>query len=211
MQTIVCVGTGPSLKREQLDVARARGWPLYVCNDAIRWAPDAALLTACNWQWWDRRWPEVRDLPCEKWTTRRESADKYGLRWIAERPCDGSGLSNDPAFLYHGHGSGYQLLGLAWRARPARIVLLGYDLTYAPDYDGRQQFAGSAPRHFFGEYEPALQHWPSVRVERGRHVELLGFYADVARQRPCEIVNCSGGVLECFPRAEIGDLDGSRH
>lgn len=207
MQTIVCVGTGPSLRPAQLEVARRRGWPLYVCNDAVRWCQDAALLTACNWQWWDARWPEVRDLPCEKWTTRREAADKYGLSWIAERPCDGSGLSKDPSFLYHGHGSGYQLLGLAWRARPARIVLLGYDLTFAPDYDGRRRFAGSTPRHFFGEYELALQHWPSVRVERGRHVELLGFYADVARQRPCEIVNCSGGALECFPRQRIEDVD----
>lgn len=202
----MCVGTGPSLHRAQLDVARLRGWPIYVCNDAFRLAPDAALLTACNWQWWDRRWPEVRGLPCEKWTTRRESAERYGLRWIAERPCNGSGLSSDPAFLYHGHGSGFQLLGLAWRARPDRIVLLGYDMTYAPDYDGRARRAGSSPRHFFGEYEPELQHWPSVRIDRGRHVELLGFYADVARQRPCEIVNCSGGALDCFPRKDIADV-----
>ena len=208
MRTIVCVATGPSLRPAQLEVARRRGWPLYVCNDAIRWCPDAELLTACNWQWWDARWPEVRDLPCEKWTTRRESSARYGIRWIAERPCDGSGLSNDPDFLFHGHGSGYQLLGLAWRARPDRIVLLGYDLTFAPDYDARRRFAGSTPRHFFGEYEPELQHWPSVKVRGGVHVELLSYYRDVARQRPCEIVNCTGGgVLDCFPMDDIHAID----
>jgi hypothetical protein len=33
-------------------------------------APDAALLHACNWQWWDARWEQVKHLPCDKWTTR---------------------------------------------------------------------------------------------------------------------------------------------
>lgn len=205
LPTIVCAGTGPSLKREQLDVARARGWPIFVCNDAIRWAPDAALLTACNWQWWDARWPEVKDLPCEKWTTRKQSAEKYGIHWIAEvnRP----GLSTDPGLLHHGHSSGYQLVGLAHRAGADRILLLGYDLSFAPDYDGRNKRVGAGPRHFFGEYEERLQHWPSVAVQGGVHVELLELYRSVARQGLVEIINCTGGgALDAFPRKDIADV-----
>lgn len=204
MRTVVCVGTGPSLSLAQLESARR--WPLFVCNDAFRVAPDAALLFACNWQWWDARWQDVKDLPCEKWTTRRESAEKYGLRYIAEvnRP----GLSTDPTVLHHGHSSGYQLLGMAYRSGARRILLLGYDLAFASDYDGRAMKAGSGPRHFFGEYEPALQHWPSVKVRAGVHVELLDLYQSVADQGAVEIINCTGGgVLECFPRADIRDVD----
>ena len=187
-----------------MQVARARDWPLFVCNDAIRLAPDAALLFACNWQWWDARWPEVKDLPAEKWTSRSESAAKYGINWIAEvnRP----GLSTDPAVLHHGHSSGYQLLGMAYRAGAERIVLIGYDLTFAADYDGRAKRIGSSPRHFFGEYPPALQHWPSARVQAGIHVELLDLYRSVAKQGLVEIVNCSGGVMDCFPRTSIDDV-----
>lgn len=187
-----------------MQVARARDWPLFVCNDAIRLAPDADLLFACNYQWWDARWPEVKDLPAEKWTSRPESAAKYGINWIAEvnRP----GLSTDPAVLHHGHSSGYQLLGMAYRAGAERIVLLGYDLTFAADYDGRAKRIGSSPRHFFGEYEPALQHWPSVKVQQGIHVELLDLYRSVAKQGLVEIVNCSGGALDCFPRMPIEDV-----
>jgi hypothetical protein len=187
-----------------VQAARDRGWPIFVCNDAYKLAPDAALLHACNWQWWDARWPEVRSLPCEKWTTRSESAEKYGIRWIAEvnRP----GLSQNPDVLHHGHSSGYQLVGMAYRAGAERIVLLGYDLAFAPDYDGKAKRVGSGPRHFFGEYESALQHWPSVKVEHGRHVELIGLYESIANQGLVEIVNCSGGVLECFPRADIRAL-----
>lgn len=200
----MCAGTGPSLTAAQLQIARERGWPIYVCNDAYKLAPDAALLFACNWQWWDARWPQVKDLPAEKWTSRRESAVKYGINWIDEvnRP----GLSKDPNVLHHGHSSGYQLVGMAYRNGADRVVLLGYDLTFAPDYDGKAKRIGSGPRHFFGEYPPELQHWPSVRVCAGVHIELLDLYRSVADQGAVEVVNCSGGVLDAFPRMDIADV-----
>ena len=206
MTTICCVATGPSVTPQQVDAARSKGWTLYACNDGYKLAPDCALLHACNYQWWDARWEQVKDLPCEKWTTRKESADKYGIHWIDEKPNYGYGLSTDPSFLYHGHGSGFQLLGMAYRARPERIVLLGYDLSFAPDYDGRARQIGSSPRHFFGEYEPSLQHWPSKMVQQGRHIELLRFYQEVADQNPVPIINCSGGVMECFPRMDVEQI-----
>jgi hypothetical protein len=201
--TICCIATGPSVTPQQVDVARRKGFTLFACNDAFRLAPDCALVHGCNYQWWARRHEAVRDLPAEKWTTNAQAAAEFGLNWIAEKLNDGSGLSHDPSFLYHGHGSGFQLLGMAWRARPERIVLLGYDMAFAPDYDGRSRNPGSSPRHFFGEYEPELQHWPSKMVEHGRHIELLRFYQHVADQSPCEIINCSGGVMDCFPRMPI--------
>lgn len=189
-----------------MEVARARDWPLFVCNDAIRLAPDAALLFACNYQWWDARWPEVKDLSAEKWTSRSESAAKYGINWIAE--VNKPGLSTDPNLLHHGHSSGYQLVGMAYRAGAERIVLLGYDLKFAPDYDGKAKRIGCGPRHFFGEYrERELQHWPSVKVRAGIHVELLGLYRSVAKQGLVEIVNCTpGSALDCFPRMDIRDV-----
>lgn len=179
MRTVVCIGTGPSLTAEQVRTAREVG-PLYVCNDAFLLAPDAALLHACNFQWWDARWERVKELPCEKWTTRRESAQRYGINFIAE--VDKPGLSTDPNVLHHGHSSGYQLLGMAYRNGAERIVLLGYDLKFASDYSGKEQKAGSSPRHFFGEYEKGLQHWPSVYVRNGIHTELLDYYRSVAKQ-----------------------------
>lgn len=208
-KTICCIGTGPSLTQAQVDTARDKGFVLYVCNDAFKLAPDAALLHACNWQWWDARWDQVKDLPCEKWTTRRESADKYGIHYIDEKPgLHGEGLSEDPSFLYHGHGSGFQLLGMAYRAQPARIVLLGYDLKYAPDYDGFGHQPGSTPRHFFGEYEPALQHFPRFNIRDGVHMNLLRIYT-AAAERPlrCPIINCTpGSALVAFPMAAIEDV-----
>jgi hypothetical protein len=193
------------LTPERVQAARKRGWPLFVCNDAFRLAPDASLIHACNWQWWDARWPEVKDLPAEKWTTRRESAAKYGIHYIAER--NAPGLSTDPNVLHHGHSSGYQLLGMAYRAGAERVVLIGYDLKFAPDYDGKARQAGSGPRHFFGEYEPALQHWPSARVLGGVHVELIELYRSVAEQGLMDVIDSSFGALDCFERCEVRDVD----
>jgi hypothetical protein len=201
----VCVGTGPSLTAAQVQAARSKGYTLYACNDAYRLAPDADLLHACNYGWWASRYQSVKDLPADKWTTNGKAAAEFDLNWIAEvnRP----GLSRDPNLLHHGHSSGYQLLGMAHRAGAERIILLGYDMKFAPDYDGKTKRIGSGPRHFFGEYEKALQHWPSVMVHGGVHVELLDLYRSVAKQGLVEIVNCTpGSALDCFPTADINDV-----
>ena len=205
MLTIACIGTGPSLRQEQIQAARTKGFRLFACNDAIRWAPDAALLHACNYGWWAARWHEVAALPAEKWTTNGKAAAEFGVNWIAEvnRP----GLSTDPKLLHHGHSSGYQLLGMAHRAGADRIVLLGYDMAFAPDYDGKATRIGSGQRHLFGEYDSALQHWPSVKVRAGVHVELLDLYRSVAEQGLVEIINATpGSALDCFPQADIREL-----
>ena len=203
--TVVCIATGPSLTAAQVQLARSRGHRLFVCNNAYQIAPDAELLYSVNLEWWTHYWPAVRDLPAEKWTTNREAADRFGLNWIAER--NAPGLSTDPGLIHHGHGSGFSLVSMAHRMGAKRILLLGYDLKYAPDYDGRARNIGSAPRHFFGEYPTSMQHWPSVQVRDGVHVELVELYRSVHEQGLVEIINCTpGSALEgVIPSMRIED------
>ena len=191
MKTIACIGTGPSLTEEQVDIARQRGFWLFVCNNAYQVAHDANLLYGCNYEWWKHYYPIVKNLPCQKWTTNRQAADEFGINWIAEK--NAPGLSTDPSVIHHGHGSGFSLVSMAHRSGAQRIVLLGYDLKYSPDYDGKARNAGSSPRHFFGdgEYPPHLQHWPSVQVKSGVHIELVELYRSVKDQGLVELVNCT--------------------
>jgi hypothetical protein len=164
------------------------------------------VLWATNLQWWDHYWsPELAAYPAQKWTVSRPAADKYGINWTAER--NAPGLSSDPTVIHHGHGGGFSMVNLAYLMGADRIVLIGYDLKYAPDYDGRNRQTGSSPRHYFGEYPAALQHWPSARVQNGVHVELVALYESVAKQNAVEIVNCTpGSALECFPKVPIERL-----
>ena len=188
---ICCIGTGPSLTVQQIEAARSRGYRLFGCNLVFRIVPDLELLFATNESWWDTFHAEVAGHPCEKWTTNLKAANRYGLNWIAEK--DGYGLCEEPGVIHHGHGSGFSLVSMAHKAGAERIVLLGYDLKYAPDYDGKSRSIGSGPRHFFGEYPRHLQHWPSVEVVRGVHVGLVERYRQVAEQGLVEIVNASPG------------------
>jgi hypothetical protein len=189
LKTIVCIGTGPSLTEQQVDVARDKGFDLFVCNNAFQLVPDAKLLYAVNFNWWKHYWPEVKDLPCEKWTTSRQVYYEFGVNWIAETFM--MGLSSNPRVISHGHGSGFSLVSMAHKKGADRIILLGYDLKYAPDYDGKAREIGSFPRHFFGEYPHSMQHWPSVQVKNGVHVELVELYQAVKEQGFVELVNCT--------------------
>lgn len=200
--TVACIGTGPSLTIQQIETARSKGFTLFGCNNVWELTP-LAVHYGCNGQWWDQYWsPRLAQSPAEKWTCNEPAAKRYGLNWVAER--NAPGLSTDPTVIHHGHGSGYTLLNLAYLMGAERIVLLGYDLKYAPDYDGRAQEIGSTPRHYFGEYPAAIQHWPKVHVKQGVHVELLDLYRSVARQGLVEIINCStDSALDCFTMVSI--------
>lgn len=167
--------------------------------------PDLQVLYACNEGWWAHYWSDALAAhPCEKWTTNAAAAKRYGVNWIAER--DGRGLSDGP-HIHHGHGSGYSLLNLVYLMGARRVVLLGYDMKYAPDYDGRRRDVGSKPRHYFGEYPESLLHWPKAEVRDGVHVGLVRRYREVAEQGLVEILNATpGSALDCFPTVSIDAL-----
>jgi len=203
LKTIVCIGTGPSLTLEQIQTARDKGFTLFGCNLTYKIVPDLELLYGCNLGFWEHHWgSDLEKHGAEKWTTNRDAADRFNLNWIAEK--NSLGLSTDPDVIHHGHGSGYSLVSMAYRAGADRIILLGYDLKYAPDYNGVAHHIGSTPRHYFGEYPAALQHWPSVKVSGGVHVELLDYYRSIAQQGLVEIVNCTpDSAIDCFERKTI--------
>lgn len=201
------IGTGPSLTQEQIATARRKGFALAGCNNVWQIVPDLAVLYCCNENYWDHYWPRgLAEYPAEKWTANRLAAGRYGLNWIAEKNAEG--LSEDPAVIHHGYGSGYSLLNLVYLMRPSRIVLLGTDLKYAKNYCGARQLIGSTPRHYFGEYPAELQHWPRLKVREGVHFELVRMYTLLNKQQlRCPIINCSpGSALTALPMMDISDV-----
>lgn len=192
---------------EQVESARRKGLKLFGVNRIFQDVPDLELLFGTNHQFWDYYLQlGLKDHPCEKWTNSEEAAQRHGLSYIPG--VDKSGVSLNPDRIHHGHSSGFCLLNLAILMGARKIVLLGFDLRFAPDYDGRQQLVGSSPRHYFSEYPPELQHWPKVSVQQGKHLELLKQYQSVARQNVAEIINCTGpnSILDCFPMSDIDAL-----
>lgn len=200
-----CIGTGPSLTPQQVDTARAKGFVLFGCNRVWE-LTDLDVLYCCNETFWDHYWcDDLAKYRASKWTGSKVAADRYGLNWI--NGYDRPGLSVDPAYVHHGHGSGFSLVNLAYLMGARRIVLLGYDMRYAADYSGQDKRVGSSPRHYFGEYPSALHHWPSVSVRGGVHVGLVAQYESVAKQGLVEVINATpAGALTCFPTMDIHDV-----
>jgi hypothetical protein len=97
---------------------------------------------------------------------------------------------------------------MAYRAGAERIILLGYDLRFAEDYNGKGRQIGTVPRHFFGEYPPEMTHWPSVKVKDGVHFGLVELYRSIHQQGLVELICCSpGSALEgVIPCMDISDV-----
>lgn len=207
MSTIVAVGTGPSLTMDQVQVAREKGFRLFGCNRVFEVVPDLEVLYGCNHEFWAHYWDRLLSAhAAKKWTTNSKTAKRYNINHIAEQW--GYGLCETPGTIHHGHGSGFSLVSLAHELGATRVLLLGYDLKYAPDYDGERKEIGSSPRHYFGEYPAAMQHWPSKRVDDGVHSELVELYRQVHEQGLVEIISCSpGSALEgVIPHADINEV-----
>ena len=190
----VIIGCGPSLTPEQIEMTRHL--PQFGANRAFQFDIDVVL--GCNWEFWDHYWPQIKDMRCDKWTTHPTLKEKRpeGLRWIEGRweP----GLSTDPDYICYHHGSGPQILNLAFvRYNIRRFILIGFDMRY-PGKVTQSRYTGK--RHFFGEDALTQRHFPRT----GPDGELTGLIDEMATIKPdaygIEIYNCTlGSAMTCFP------------
>jgi len=134
--TIVILATGPSLCAE--DVAFCRGKAtLLAIKDAIRLAPDADALYACDGTWWRHYGPTLT------YAGPTYALDGLAKPWASVLQNTGEmGLEADPGGLKTGRNSGYQAINLAVHLGARRIVLLGYDMQPT---EGRDHFHGRHP------------------------------------------------------------------
>lgn len=135
--TIVCVASGPSLTRDDVDWCRGKA-PVVAVNDTYRWAPWADVLYAADPEWW-----EAHDGAAGFAGLKFSLHGKAG-RWPGVQVLEKTGelgLELTPTGLRRGMNSGYQAINVAVHLGASRIVLLGYDMQMA-----------SGVTHFFGEH-----------------------------------------------------------
>lgn len=194
---IIC-GTGPSLTPaiiEQCKRAKSKGIRLFGCNDTIFSMP-LNVHAATNTEWWDYYGPQTENLFCDMWTPREEVPQKFPwVRWIEER--NAPGLSMDPSYIHHHHGSGPIILNIAYHYGIRRFLLVGWDMRHK----GRRHYFGN------GEYPESMRH---VTRNLGPNGELIGLIAEMETIKPeqygIEIINCSeGSAMTCFPSGNLED------
>lgn len=188
-QVGIIIGTGPSLTKEQID--QVAHLPKFGCNRAFEF--DLDVLAATNKEFWDHYWPELKDLRCDKWTPYKPSADKYGINYIEER--NQPGLSTDPTYIHHHHGSGPIILNIALHYGIKTMLLIGWDMRH------------QGKRHYFGEYPEKMQH---ITRNLGPNGELVGLIREMETIKPdnygIEIINCTpGSALKCFKSQSLSE------
>lgn len=194
---IVC-GTGPSITPEQIELVNNSGHRVFGANRAYE-IFDCHVVHGCNYQFWDLHYPRMPKGQFDMWTTRPELRGKYpGLNYIEERWEDG--LSREPHWISAHHGTGPQLVNIAYLYGCTRLLLVGWDMRYW----GKQGPRTYEKRRYLGEDELTLHHWPQT----GPNGEQTGLIKEMETIRPdaygIEIVNCTpGSAMKCFP---FGDL-----
>lgn len=142
-ETWVCIGSGPSLKTTDIDLCRRQGWHLATCNSTFRLVPDAEVFCAGDTRWWDRFGGEAMKTlsrRCEIWSGSHKAAHDWNvnlLRFQSER-----GFCTLPGTVCSGGPTGYYLIQIVGWRRPARIILLGYDMQHT---DGRRHHHDDYP------------------------------------------------------------------
>jgi hypothetical protein len=150
-KTVVCIASGPSLTKEQVDAVAAAhaadAVKTIVVNDNYLIAPWADALYFADARWWEwhnkgleKSWPWVRFSAAE---VRQALAGFKGQKISIDHPNTVSdkavvrlenagnvGLSEDPHGIKTGSNSGYQVLNIAALSGAKRILLLGYDMQH---------------------------------------------------------------------------------
>ena len=214
-ETAILVATGPSIKYQVNKIRAAKMGKrcrIITVNNAYEIAPFADAHISCNDDWWEYYWPKsavLREMACPKYTWYQHLAKRYGIQYVKAVVEDG--LSTDPRIIHINHGSGPMGINLALHLGIKKLLLVGHDMKFANDYDGARRKAGSTDRHFFGEYPPELQHWPSVKIGKSKPGVIDGLieaYDKMVPQLPSlemDIINCTPGTaLTSFPISTLG-------
>jgi hypothetical protein len=186
-ETIVCLGTGPSLTQADVDYVRGKARVIAI-NDAIRLAPWADVLYACDEQWigWHNGVPEFTGL---KYTITGRPKRWPGWQRLRNDGTDGVCLKSDG--IRTGRNSGFQAIGLSVHLGASRIVLLGYDM---------ERHHGKS--HFFGEHPKRARPSPYPAFRK-----CFKTLAGPLKKLNVTVVNCSRHtVLEAFPKARLEDV-----
>lgn len=196
-ETVVCLASGPSLTREDVDYVRGRAKVIAI-NATYKIAPWCDVLYAADAKFW--RWiysgkqslyvdgpAFLRDFAGLKYCLTAGAADLSKSVIVLRRGVE-SGLSVNPAVLNTGHNSGYQAINLAFLMGARRILLLGYDMQKGPK--GEEHHHADHPNKSRSPYDKFRKAFPTL-------VQPL-------RDAGVEVINCTRRTaLTCFPSMTI--------
>lgn len=196
-ESVCIVASGPSLTECDVAYARRKCDRVMTINESWRMCLDADVCYGADSAWWVNRGPSAEQFRGERWTQDAQwrVAKPDGLKTFKSRP----GITIAPRgsdFVYTGHNSSFQALGMAVAWGAEYIVFLGLDLSIAPS--GANHWHGdhleplvntrsSYPtfRNAFDKAAPVLKDMGVTVVNASRRTELTAFSCRTIREA-CE-------------------------
>jgi hypothetical protein len=187
MKTAICIASGPSLNREDVEYCRGKG-RVYAIKEAALMAPWADVLYAADTDWWDKNPERWADFKGEKRTVSKAAADRHGLIYLEAKTQ--LKWSTTPGALATGGNSGFQALNMAVLDGAERVILLGYDYGHQPGMS---------------------KHWWDVDHPRdsrySNYAEWNRRLAAAAPLIPVPVLNATGNTaITCFPLVNLREV-----
>ena len=231
-ETVVCIGGGPSLTDEQVEIVKDNARVIAI-NDGYIKAPWADVLYGSDAKWW--RWHDgcIFFDGLKVAMVGNEDGQGYQNGWQDVlypdiKPMASSGIDGlevkDSRFLKTGSNSGYQAINLAVHFGAKRIILLGYDMqsVVVKVAGGVKEKILKAIKDESDVIKSAIM--ASVNAVRVDH--WFGAHPDNITSHPfdkmlaafeslksvkslygVEIINCTpGSALEVFPKKDLEEV-----
>lgn len=195
MNTAVCIASGPSLTREDVEYCKGKA-RIYAVKEAVLLAPWADVLYAADTDWWSEYPTRWENFAGEKWTCSESAAQKYGLNHIAAKT--EKKWSRTQGETATGGNSGFQALNMAALHFEAlglngeqRIILLGFDYGFDKNRTDKHWWDKKHPRD---SRESNYADW-NKRLQ------------SAAPLIPVPVINASReSAITCFAKADIRSL-----
>jgi hypothetical protein len=179
-QTIVCVASGPSLTKEQIEYVNLKSKVTFVSNSSAFDFPNATVLFSYDHKWYNYYNDKLKQF-------------FKGAKFCKDKITETSGfafsLVDQEWFKAYGN-TGATLLSLALHANPSKVILVGYDLKQTDK------------SHYHGDHPEPLGNCNRIEMWKDDFKELYNDYK--AQIDKIEIYNCSlDSNLDLFPRQDL--------
>jgi hypothetical protein len=179
--TVVLIGGGPSLTKEQVECALKSGCKIIAINNAYQVCPEADVLYACDKKWWLHYKPNFAG---HKYSLEYDEDDVFKLKNTGT-----TGIDFIWPNIRTGRNSGYQAVNLAIHFGCKKIILIGYDMQYTNN-----------KKHWHPDHPRPLNNCQPIASFASYFNSLL----PILKKNNIEVINCSlATAITGFPIADL--------
>lgn len=201
-QCVAVVGSGPSLRREQVDALKERIHVVAV-NNSYELCPWADALYSCDAKWWKYK-DGAKDFDGLKMAYADEAVKLYpDIKKINISKMTNNDATKELQMVEYntvggGGNSGFQVVNWLAQVGVSAIALLGFDM----------RVDGNGKAHWHGRHPDSGAH-----VLNNPYDEMMAFWvkhmtnaAPKLSRLDIDVVNCSDKTaLTCFPKMSVED------